>query len=271
MNPWLESLGVALLAGAGVALARWISRLPKPYWFLGYLIPLLLVLLYAFASYMPAFIFVPPVSWIMMGRVKFAAFGTIAAMLLTTPLTRLPKRRMRIAVSVLIAVIVWQISIWPFLAPAFNRGYLSRLQTRIDAQGICRQSTDYNCGPAAAVTALRKLGLPAEEGEIAILTHASSATGTEPDVIAAELQKRYGPDGLTAQYLAFTNVLELKGACPVLAVVKFNFLIDHFVTVLAVTDKEVVVGDPLSGQTTLSHKEFEDQWRFLGVVLRRWE
>ena len=32
-----------------------------------------------------------------------------------------------------------------------------------------------------------------------------------------------------------------------------------------------IVGDPLNGKTTLSRKEFEDKWRFLGVVLRRKE
>jgi hypothetical protein len=56
------------------------------------------------------------------------------------------------------------VAIVPFLAPAFNRGYLAGLKTRIDADGVCRQSSEYTCGPAAAVTALRKLGLPAEEG-----------------------------------------------------------------------------------------------------------
>jgi hypothetical protein len=55
---------------------------------------------------------------------------------------------------------------------------------RVDGDGVCRQSSHYTCGPASAVTVLRKLGLPAEEGEIAILSHTSALTGTEPDVLA---------------------------------------------------------------------------------------
>jgi hypothetical protein len=32
---------------------------------------------------------------------------------------------------------------------------LAALTTRLDADGVCRQSNHYTCGPAAAVTALR--------------------------------------------------------------------------------------------------------------------
>lgn len=269
MRPWLEALGVLLICIGGILLGWFFSRLRKPYWLLGYCLPISVVFLFALANQLPGIVFDAPVAWMFTGRTRFIVFGFVAAMALTTPLSRLPRKRMRLAVSVLIGVVVWELSVWPFLAPAFNYNYLSHLQTRIDADGICRQSTDYDCGPAAAVTALRKLGLPAEEGKIAILTHTTSTTGTEPSVLAAELQKRYGKDGLTAEFRAFTNVAELKDAGLTLAVVKFNFLVDHFVTVLEVTKQEVVVGDPLNGKVTLSWAEFEDKWRFIGVVLRR--
>ena len=40
MSPWLETLGVAGLGGLGVLAGYWFSRLRRPYWVLGYLIPL---------------------------------------------------------------------------------------------------------------------------------------------------------------------------------------------------------------------------------------
>jgi len=43
--------------------------------------------------------------------------------------------------------------------------------------------------------------------------------------------------------------------------------VDHFVTVLEVTDSEVVVGDPLNGLDRLSYDQFRREWRFVGVVL----
>ena len=268
LAPWLESLGVAVIALLGFMLGRWSSRLPKPYWLVGYVFPLGLLTLYCLAVFEPAVAMVPPVSWMTIGRSRFVTFNFVATLLLSALLHRLPQKRNRVVVCVLICVLT-AVAIVPFLAPAFNRGYLAGLKTRIDADGVCRQSSEFTCGPAAAVTALRKLGLPAEEGEIAILSHTSSLTGTEPDVLAKVLQKRYGPTGLVAEYRGFKDVGELGKAGLTVAVMRFNALQDHCVTVLAVETNGVLVGDPLSGLTSIPTGEFEDRWQFVGIVLRR--
>jgi hypothetical protein len=269
MNLWVEAVGTASFAFAGVLLGCLFSRLPKSYWTFGYFIPLALVLIYGFAIHFPELSFTPPISWMMMGRKKYAILSFIAAMVLTTPLSRLPLKRDRIVVFVLLAVIVFFMSVWPFLAPAFNRNQLAHLQTRIDGNGICRQETDYTCGPAAAVTALRRLGLPGDEGELAILSFTSSTTGTPPDILAEVLQRKYRKDGLMVEYRSFNTISELKQAGLTLAVIKFGFMVDHYVTVLEVTDSEVIVGDPLDGLDRMSYEEFQQKWRFVGVVLKR--
>lgn len=269
MNLWLEAMGATSFAAAGVLLGYIFSRLPKAIWILGYFIPLALILIYGLAIHFPALSFTPPISWMMMGRKKFAILGFIAAMVLTTPLSRLPLKRDRIVISALMALIIFFSSIWPFLAPAFNRNELAHLQTQIDVNGICRQKTGYTCGPAAAVTALHKLGLAGDEGQIAMLSFTSLMTGTEPDVLAEVLRQRYGKDGLIAEYRPFTSISELKQAGLTLAVVKFGFMVDHFVTVLEVTDSEVIIGDPLNGLDRMSYQEFQQKWRFVGIVLKR--
>jgi predicted double-glycine peptidase len=141
--------------------------------------------------------------------------------------------------------------------------------THLDRDGICRQSSDYNCGPAAAVTALRRLGFPAEEGTIAILAHTSSAIGTPPDVLCAALQKHYGPSGLKCEYRHFRSLADLKNGHITLAVVKFGLLVDHYVTLLEITDKNVIVGDPIQGKLCYSHEQFSKKWRFVGLILSR--
>ena len=198
MSAWVESLGVLLLAAGGVWLGAWFSRLPRPWWLLGFILPFIVVAGYAVAVQLPGLAFVPPFSWLMLGRIKFAVSGFVGAMVLTTPLMKLPKRRERVAVSALMACLVLATAVWPFLAPAFNRKYLAGLKTFVDGNGVCRQNTDYTCGPAAAVTALRKLGFAAEEGEIALLAHTSSATGTEPDILAQTLGKNMRKTGWCA-------------------------------------------------------------------------
>jgi hypothetical protein len=268
LTPWIESLVAAAIALLAFYLGRWFSRLPKRYWLVGYFIPLGLILLYCLAIFESQLTMIPPLSWMLVGRSRFVCFNFISTMLLSAPLARLPQRRNRIVVCVLIAVLTF-VSMVPFLAPAFNRSNLAGLKTRVDPDGVCRQSNEYTCGPAAAVTALRKLGFPAEEGEIAILAHTTSLTGTEPDVLAKVLRQRYGAAGLMAEYRAFKGIEELKDAGLTVAILKFNALQDHCVTILGVQTNGVSVADPLTGLNLVPNEEFEEKWQFVGIVLRR--
>jgi len=142
------------------------------------------------------------------------------------------------------------------------------LETIIDSDGVCRQGTDYTCGPAAAVTALRRLGISAEEAELAILAHTSRIAGTPPDILADTLRRRYQAEGLQCEYRHFDSVSELRQPGCTIAVIKFGFLVDHYVTVLDVTDTSVIVGDPLVGRNSYPFDRFEKIWRHSGVVLQ---
>jgi predicted double-glycine peptidase len=157
-------------------------------------------------------------------------------------------------------------SVLPFLLPALNYRHLAGLETTVDADGVCLQGNSYTCGPAAAVTALREIGVEADEGRLAIAAHTTHVAGTPSDSLCAAIRKEYGVGCRRAYFLA---VNELKGAEPVIAVVKYAFLIDHFVTVLEVTDSIVVVGDPLVGRVEMSYEEFGKKWRRCGIVLAR--
>src|SRR5438093_13775939 len=101
LNPWIETVGVVLLGVVGVALGRWFSRLERPYWTLGYFVPLVLIILIGLAYRIRALEFIPPFSWLMAGRTEFALTALIGTMVLTTPLSRLPRRRDRVAIRVL--------------------------------------------------------------------------------------------------------------------------------------------------------------------------
>jgi hypothetical protein len=268
LTPWLESAAVVGVALAAFLLGRFCSQLPKSYWLIGYFVPLGIILVYCLAMFVPELALKPPISWMTSGRSRFASFNFLAILLLTAPLMRLPQKRTRWVIGGLMVVLT-AVSVVPFLAPAFNRSYLLSLTTRLDVNGVCRQSNEYTCGPASAVTALRRLGFPAEEGQIAVQAHTSSLTGTEPDILAKVLAKRYGPEGLEVEYRAFQNIEELRSAGLTIAVVKFNSLLDHCVTILGVETNQVLVGDPLSGLEAVPIKDFEEKWLYVGVVLKR--
>jgi len=168
----------------------------------------------------------------------------------------------------MLVVLIWS-SVLPFLVPALIRNELAGLTTKVDENDICLQSTDYTCGPAAAVTALRRLGLSAQEGEIAILSHTSPVAGTLPWCLYKALDKRYSREGLLCRLQYFDSIEQLPEDAVTLAVVRDAFLLDHCVAVLDVTDKTVTFADPVFGKERMSHKKFERIWRFYGIVLSR--
>jgi predicted double-glycine peptidase len=149
------------------------------------------------------------------------------------------------------------------------KDHLSNIQTRLSYNGVCYQSTSYTCGPAAAVTALGKLGLPAEEGELAVLAYTSPVAGTLPLCLSSALQNRYGADGLRCNYRHFDSIDQLKKAGITLAMVKDSFLLDHCLAVLKVSDDTVTIADPMSGLILMPHEQFKKIWRFSGIVLQR--
>ena len=269
MQPWIETTGVVVLALAGAFLGQLFSRLKKPLWAVGYLVPMVLVSMVALARRIDRLSFLVPFSWVMAGRREFVILAFSTAMLFWTPLSRLRLERQRGMVRVLAIVCVFYFSVLPFLGEALYRPYLSNLKTHFDAEGVCLQSYHFTCGPAAAVTALRAFGLEAEEGELAILSHTSPTAGTPADLLCAALQKRYAPQGLLCEYKHFKSIEELKDAGVTIAVTKYGLLVDHYVAVLGVTDEEVVVGDPLAGRKALSHQDFGSMWRFAGIALKR--
>jgi len=269
MNLWLQAITATLIACCGIAVGYFASRLPKSYWLLDYFVPAALIVIYGLANHFPALAFAPPISWLTMGRKKFVIMGFIAALVLTAPLSRLQKRRDRIIVCLFMAVMIFSTTIWPFIVPAFDRADLLTLRTRLDSDGVCIQGTDYTCGPAAAVTALHHLGFPADEGKLAILSETSSATGTPADMLAEALREEYGKQGLVVRCRPFNSVSDLRQAGLTLARMKYGFMVDHWVTVLQITDSQVIVGDPLAGRVQLSCDDFARKWRFVGIVLSR--
>ena len=258
-----QTLGVILLAAAGVGLGVWFSRLKRPWWAVGYAAPMVVIVLIGVSRWVPRVELYPPFRWIMAQRTEFALIGILCTTLFTSTLSRLSTRRVRVLVGVFMAVFVVYFAAMPFLAPAFAYSELSQLETRIDADGVCHQGTDYNCGPAAAVTALRRLGVEAEEGELALEARSTRFAGTPTDSLCGAIESLYG---VPCRTLYTHNIDALRGREPAIAVVKYNPVLDHYVTVLKVGDGEIVIGDPLEGRREWTREEFERRWRGCAII-----
>jgi predicted double-glycine peptidase len=266
MNPWLETGGAVLLALCGVVLSLQLAKLPQRCWISTWLLSLAVVCIFGLERYTVGLEFVPPFSWVVAGRTRYILAAFAAPILILTPAAKLPRRRDKVFLRIFTGLCLLSFVVMPFFLPALVRNNLAALTTKIDPDGVCLQRTSYTCGPAAAVTGLRKLGLPAEEGQLAIWSHASQF-GTTPDAIVDALCSHYGADGLEVRYQRFRQVADLKQPGVTLAVIKYDFMVDHFVAVLGITDQDVIVGDPLSGKTIYSWKDFAKLWRFCGITL----
>ena len=269
MNSYCGAVNVFVIAVAGVFLGWAFSKLQKHWWLLGYFLPASLIVILAAARWSNTLLFVPPFCWFTAGQLKFAVISFAVTTGLTTPLSRLPYKFEKWAVCVLMVVVVSWFAVLPFLTPVLIEDHLNGLHTIMDSQGNCFQSEDYTCGPAAAVTALRKLGLPAEEGEIAVLARTNPISGTLPYCLYTAIQGRYGADGLKCCYRPFDSVAQLKGAGLILAVVRSTLFSDHCVAVLSVADGTVTFADPVRGRRSMSYEQFGKVWRFAGIVLKR--
>lgn len=119
------------------------------------------------------------------------------------------------------------------------------------------------------MTALRQLGLSAEEGEIAALSYSSPVTGTIPTFLCSALKNLYGSAGLKCKYRRFDSVDQLSDAGITLAVVKNAFLRDHCLAILDVSEDTITVADPVTGTKSMRREQFEKIWRFSGIVMER--
>jgi hypothetical protein len=269
MNANWEFLGIIALAGAGAAAGWACSRLRCRLWIAGYLLPLASLVLIGIGWRHAWLEMRPPFSWLMAGWRECWVAAVALPMMLACVAPRLRHKADRRAVMLIIPVAVLKFAVWPLASSSLALPELAGLPTRLDADGVCLQSTDYTCGPAAAVTALRRLGFSADEGELAISCRTSGANGTEPDVLCEVLRERYGAAGLRCELQSFDSAQQLRGATPCLVVVKFNNWFDHYVTVLEAGDTSAVIADPLAGKTLTTLDELSRQWRRVGLVLSR--
>jgi predicted double-glycine peptidase len=263
----LQSLGVIALACVGAIIGIWFARRKNAWWTAGFFLPLIVILMIGMTRRWYPLGLMIPFRWLVEGRTEFALIAPLASMLMCTPITRMPDIRSRTMAGIFVALFVVQASVMPFLMPGLQKAELAKLQTNIPSDGVCRQSTDYTCGPAAAVTAMRALGVNVDEGEIAVLAHTSRSTGTEPDVLAEALQSRYAAQNLCCTYRSFHSAADLPADRPTIALINYKFLVDHYITVLKVGKNQLTIGDPLSGITQESFDEFERDWRKVGIVI----
>jgi uncharacterized protein len=269
MTDWfLVSLVFVLIVAAFVT-GMQCRRLPKWAWAVLFLVPVGFWLAMRCVSYVPSLVFeYEPVAWLFALRRPFLISSLIIAFAMGIVIPQVQTRRLRVLLSILmLAGLVYHFAI-PMIGPLVVRNRLRAIHTVMD-HGVCLQSTSWTCGPAASVTALRALGIPAEEGQLAILSYTTPMFGTDETLLARAMEQLYRDRYITTDLRYVRSLRELKGQCPALVAIQLDLTVAHLVTVLKVTDKTVTYGDPLQGRVTCSIEDFEEVWLHRALLVYR--
>jgi Peptidase C39 family len=212
--------------------------------------------------------FVPGLSLLASGSGRWLCVTMSASMTLGTLAARVKAAGQRRALIMLAGVVILRAGTLPFLGPVLARAELDAINSQTDGRGVCLQSTPFNCGPASAVTALRSLGLEADERAIALACKTDGVSGTADDVLAKGLSQIYRGQGLLVAHRFVPTVEELREWPASIAVIRFNYFTDHYVAVLGFEGDRVIVGDPLTGRESWSLPEFAAKWHHVAIMLR---
>lgn len=206
--------------------------------------------------------------WLTAYRREYVASGLGTALVVGALVALVPTRRLRVLLLTLGLVAVVRVFVLPFGAPMFLRGRHAALRTTLTAEGVCLQSNGYTCGPACVVTALRLVGVSAEEGEVAIATHANPFSGTQEEDMRDYISDAGRQVGITAELVPFASPEDLPEP-PVILPVKYSLLVNHYVVYLGREDGAFVIADPLEGRERWSPRRLERRWWRAGIVVRK--
>jgi predicted double-glycine peptidase len=269
MSLWLETIGMLLMAMLGIALGLAASRHSMNARFTAMAVAFAFVGLILLARLDELWSFLPFLCPLATGRIRFVVLIFAITLGLTAPLDQLSSRISRFTTCLVMSVMVAALISLPFLMPAFLQQQLSVSRTRIDIDGVCRQTRPYTCGPAAAVTALNRLGLEAEEGPLALQARTGPVIGTSPWDLYRAIDAAYSGQGLNCTFEHLSSLDQIPAGGILLAIINDRFVVDHCVAVLGFDEHTVTVADPAEGLVYMPRPQFTQQWRNCGILLHR--
>jgi len=265
----VQTLGVLLVVVCGIGLGTIFGRQKRKFvWISAYLLALMMVGLGLLPTRFARSFNYFPFVFILYRRNIFIWMSFGVGMLISVLLPNVKKKLLKCLLVVFMLLYILPYTFGPFLGPMLIRDMQLSLETNMN-NGVCLQGTNYNCGPAAAVTALDALGIEAQEGQMAVDCFTTPIFGTSDDMILDAILKKYSKDNINGVVRFFDSVDQLRNNCPVIATVKHNYWADHYIVVFEVGNGYVIVGDPLKGRVQMSTERFESIWRYEGIVLWR--
>jgi hypothetical protein len=267
-NLWIELVAAGLIAFAGLLAGTAVSRLGKQTALVTCLGVVFIILALGAGWLIPISMYNAVIFAIFAGRFKFILLAFFVPMGLTCAAPYLPYKIERYGVAVMTAMSIYAFGVFPFLGAVMAGQKLAAIPASFDSNGVCFQSTSFTCGPAAAATALHRLGVDVSEGQMAILSRSCPVIGTSDYDLMQAVSKAVSSKPIECTYGRWTELPKLSGQEVLLVILQQGLWMNHCVAVLKTTDKAVVFADPAEGIITLSQKHFQQLWTGRGILLQ---
>jgi len=195
----------------------------------------------------------------------FAAWeAPVATFMVFALLARLGQQRTR-QVAVFLMILLSPLFLWESFAPCVEPNYA--MAARFDDDGVCRQSTDYSCGPAAAVMMAQHAGREISEGEMAQLCLLKAHRGVTALELCRGLNIALRPEQHRARIRRVAPA-ELGGVRrPFLAELVRGGQAEHCVMVVEVAADSLILADPARGRYATTRDGFVKQWTGIVITL----
>jgi hypothetical protein len=269
LNPWIETILVIAFAFVGLLIGAGLSGLGRRAGLTTCLLALLAVLALAAMRLIPAEMNHSILLALAAGRVKFALLSFLVPLAFAAVMPYLAYKIERWGAVVLISLSIYAFAVFPFLGSAMAGNVFANLPEYMDSDGVCRQSTSFTCGPAAAATALHQLGLTVSEGQIAVLSRSCPYIGTSDYDLIQAIRQAVSDRPVDCVYGRWNTLPTLTEHQVLLAMLRQGPWTNHCVAVVKATDNAVVFADPAEGLITLSQSYFLNLWTGRGILLQR--
>jgi len=253
-----------LLAAVAFVCAARIAKGSRRMWMGACAASLGLLLMWPLMRVFPV-VFIDVLSAPAIACIELTGLAIPAVLLFGVASQQLPKVSDRRAVRWLsaVAAVYFVKAGWWMIAPGVgNVG-----PTKLDENGICRQTTGYTCVAASMVTMLRAHGISADEKEMAELAYTQVNGGATDSRTLWALERKLAGTGLRAEYRALDERGIIEAAKPFMVQLDWGFFISHMVPVMEATASQVVIGDPLNGERRVPMEEFMRKWKGMGIML----
>jgi predicted double-glycine peptidase len=198
--------------------------------------------------------------------VYFSAWEVPLVVLMTVALAgrlqhKRPRRLVVLSLGLLAPLFLWD-SFSACLQPEYA------MAAQFDGNGVCRQATDYSCGPAAGVTLLKLFGRTMSEGEMAELCVLKPGKGVTVLELCRGLNIALRPTGRHASVRRVEGRQLGELPVPFLAELKREGSLPHCVVVLAALEDCVILADPAYGQIVGDRAGFLREWTGVAITAR---